>query len=86
MFRVLARNIHPIVVILGPVSDAEVADPDARGCPPTNTRVDKRRLGWLVSQGQARGRYYVAGPTMRPVIDTVQQARQPYTDLYRQSA
>jgi Fic family protein len=44
------------------------------------------RLGWLVSQGQARGRYYVAGPTMRPVIDTVQQARQPYTDPYRQRA
>jgi hypothetical protein len=43
MFRVLARNMHPNVVILGPVSDAEVADPDARGCLPTNTRVDKRR-------------------------------------------
>jgi hypothetical protein len=46
MFRVLARNIHPNVVILGPVSDAEVADPDARGCPPHdpgNTRIGVMR-------------------------------------------
>jgi hypothetical protein len=43
MFRARTRNIHPIVVILASVSDAEVADPDARGCSPANTRVDKRR-------------------------------------------
>jgi hypothetical protein len=53
MFRVLARNIHPNVVILGPVSDAEIADPDTRGCLGPDTGVVsgpaagavRRRLG-----------------------------------------
>lgn len=41
------------------------------------------RSGWLVPQGQARGRYYVAGPAMRPILEAVQQSTQPYTDPYR---
>jgi hypothetical protein len=41
------------------------------------------QLGWLVPQGQARGRYYVAGPAMRPVLDSVQQSTKPYADPYR---
>ncbi|MGA4995222.1 Fic family protein [Nonomuraea bangladeshensis] len=41
------------------------------------------RLGWLAPQGQARGRYYVAGPAMQPVLAAVQQSTQPYIDPYR---
>ncbi|MEV0617240.1 Fic family protein [Nonomuraea sp. NPDC050404] len=41
------------------------------------------RLGWLSPQGRARGRYYVAGPAMRPVLDAVQQSSKPYADPYR---
>ncbi|MGW4423431.1 Fic family protein [Streptosporangium sp. NPDC004631] len=41
------------------------------------------RLGWLAPQGQARGRYYVAGPAMQPILAAVQQSTQPYMDPYR---
>ncbi|MEV5494655.1 Fic family protein [Nonomuraea fuscirosea] len=41
------------------------------------------RLGWLTPEGQARGRYYVAGPAMRPVMEAVRQSSQPYDDPYR---
>ncbi|MEV4805780.1 hypothetical protein AB0K18_37770 [Nonomuraea sp. NPDC049421] len=42
------------------------------------------RLKWLVPQGQARGRYYVAGPAMRPIVESVRQSTSPYTKPYRQ--
>ncbi|AQZ60236.1 Filamentation induced by cAMP protein Fic [[Actinomadura] parvosata subsp. kistnae] len=41
------------------------------------------RRGWLTPQGQARGRYYVAGPSMQPVLESVQQSTKPYVDPYR---
>ncbi|GAA4514490.1 MULTISPECIES: Fic family protein [Nonomuraea] len=41
------------------------------------------RLKWLVPRGQARGRYYVAGPAMEPVFDAVQESTRPYADPYR---
>jgi Fic family protein len=40
------------------------------------------RTGWLVAEGQARGRYYVAGPAMRPVLDTVRQSTRPFEEPY----
>lgn len=40
------------------------------------------RLDWLSPQGQARGRYYVAGPAMRPVLESVRQSAQPYAEPY----
>ena len=40
------------------------------------------RLDWLTPQGQARGRYYVAGPAMRPIFESVRQSTQPYTEPY----
>ncbi|GAA3222182.1 Fic family protein [Actinocorallia longicatena] len=42
------------------------------------------RLGWLVSHGQARGRYYLAGPAMQPVLDTVKRSTTPFTEPYDQ--
>ncbi|MCK2217292.1 Fic family protein [Actinomadura sp. ATCC 31491] len=41
------------------------------------------RLAWLIPEGQARGRYYVAGPAMRPVTESVRQSAKPYVDPYR---
>jgi hypothetical protein len=40
------------------------------------------RLDWLSPQGQARGRYYVAGSAMRPVFEAVRQSTQPYIEPY----
>lgn len=40
------------------------------------------RLDWLSPQGQARGRYYVAGPAMRPISESVRQSTQPYIEPY----
>ncbi|MEV4569137.1 hypothetical protein AB0K12_35650 [Nonomuraea sp. NPDC049419] len=41
------------------------------------------RLKWLMPQGQARGRHYVAGPAMRPVVESVRQSTSPYADPHR---
>lgn len=40
------------------------------------------RLGWLVPQGEARGRYYVAGSAMEPILASVRQSTTPYEDPY----
>ncbi|SEG70933.1 hypothetical protein SAMN04489712_109222 [Thermomonospora echinospora] len=41
------------------------------------------RLRWLAPQGEARGRYYTAGPAMQPVMDAVKRSTQPFDDPYR---
>ncbi|MBF8192179.1 Fic family protein [Nonomuraea sp. K274] len=41
------------------------------------------RLSWLTPQGQARGRYYVAGSAMRPIFESVRQSAKPYAEPYR---
>ncbi len=41
------------------------------------------RLKWLLAQGQARGRFYVAGPAMTPILESVRQSTKPYTDPYK---
>ncbi|MEU6711842.1 Fic family protein [Nonomuraea sp. NPDC046802] len=41
------------------------------------------RLNWLTPEGQARGRYYVAGPAMQPIVESVKQSTKPYADPYR---
>jgi Fic family protein len=44
------------------------------------------RLNWLIPQGQARGRYYVAGPAMHPILESVKQSSKPYSDPYRRNS
>jgi Fic family protein len=39
--------------------------------------------GWLVAHGQARARYYAAGPLLRPVREDVRQSLEPFADPYR---
>lgn len=41
------------------------------------------RLAWLQPEGQARGRYYVAGPAMRPLLAEIRQSAKPFVDPYR---
>jgi hypothetical protein len=41
------------------------------------------RLEWLVSHGEARGRYYTAGPRIDVVRQQAGQTTTPYTEPYR---
>ncbi|KND33962.1 Fic family protein [Streptomyces acidiscabies] len=53
-----------------------------------NERTSKRDiqtlvdLGWLESQGQARGRYYTAGPLMEPVRKDIRMSTEPLKNPY----
>lgn len=40
-------------------------------------------LGWLTPQGQARGRFYLAGERMQPVLEHIRQSTNPYADPYQ---
>ncbi|XVQ86647.1 Fic family protein [Microbispora siamensis] len=57
--------------------DAEISSQQA-----TRDIREMCRLRWLEPQGQARGRYYVAGPAMRPIREAVKQSTNRYVDPY----
>ncbi|MEV6982557.1 Fic family protein [Sphaerisporangium sp. NPDC051017] len=57
--------------------DAELSNQQA-----TRDIREMCRLGWLAPQGQARGRYYVAGPAMQPILEAVKQSTNRYVDPY----